>query len=299
MNIKQLRAFIAVARTMSFAEAATSIHLSQPALSLSIKSLEESLGGRLLTRTTRTIALTPEGEALLPIAKQLLAQWDNAEEELQQRFSLKMGKIAIAAMPSFAASLLPQGLLNYRQRFPKITIEVHDVLADTVVEMVRQGRIEIGISFDPGNCEDLLFRPLFEDRFIAVLPPNHPLTCLEEVQWKALLDYDFITLQRPSSVRYLIEETLAAHDLPLTVAFDAHQLATVGRMVATGLGVAVVPALCKQQMQEQGAHCIEVSHPIIARDVGIITRSRNELSVAAAAMLSVLLETFRVPQKKP
>jgi LysR family carnitine catabolism transcriptional activator len=292
MKIRQLRAFLAVARTMSFADAAALMHLSQPALSLTIKSLEQSLGGRLLTRTTRTIALTPEGEALLPIAKHLVTQWDNAEEELRQRFSLKLGKIAIAAMPSFAASLLPLGLLHYRQRYPKIKIEVHDVLADVVVEMVRQGRIELGLSFDPGLADDLVCRPLFKDRFVAVLPPKHPLSHLPEIEWPQLLAYDFITLQRPSSVRYLIEAALASQGLQLTVTYDAHQLATVGRMVTTGLGVAAVPFLCQQQMQEQGAVCRPLSHPIIARDVGIITRRRTQLSVAAVAMVEILTDTF-------
>jgi len=296
MNVKQVRAFLAVTRTMSFAEAASIMHLSQPALSLTIKNLEESLGGKLFKRTTRTMALTPEGEALLPIAKQLLAQWDNAEEELHQRFSLKLGKIAIAAMPSFASSLLPTGLLAYQQRYPKIKVEIHDVLADTVVEMVRQGRIEMGISFDPGTNEDLTFMPLFNDRFIAVVPQNHPLSLPlsqhKKVTWKRLLDYDFITLQRPSSVRQLIEETLAKHDLSLSVAYEAHQLATVGRMVVTGLGVAVVPALCKQQMLEQGAHCIDVEAPIINRKVGIITRNKTQLSTAALAMIEVLTENL-------
>ena len=136
MTIKQLRAFIAVARTFSFAEASVRVHLSQPALSLAIKKLEESLGGRLLNRTTRTIALTPEGQVLLPIAERLLAEWDSVEEELHQRFALQLGKIAIAAMPSFASSLLPQALLRYRALYPRINIEVHDVIAEHVVDMV-------------------------------------------------------------------------------------------------------------------------------------------------------------------
>lgn len=292
MNVKQLRAFVTVARTLSFAESANILHLSQPTLSLTIKNLEELLGGRLLSRTTRTMALTPEGEALLPIAKQLLAQWDNAEEEIHQRFSLQKGKIAIATMPSFAASLLPEGLVNYHKKYPKIKVEIHDVLADTVVDMVRQGRLEIGISFDPGNNEDLNFKPLFKDRFIAVLPKHHPLANTQEITWKLLLENDFITLQRPSSVRQLIEETLEQHNLSLSVAYDAHQLATVGRMVATGLGVAVVPALCEQQMQEQGAYCLPVIEPTIERDIGIITRSRTQLSSAAITMIDVLIRTF-------
>ncbi|MEC8483415.1 MAG: LysR family transcriptional regulator, partial [Pseudomonadota bacterium] len=91
MNIKQVKAFLSVAESLSFAQAANQLHLSQPALSLAIKGLEEALGGKLLTRTTRTIALTPEGDALVPIAKRLLAQWQDAEDEMKQRFALQLG----------------------------------------------------------------------------------------------------------------------------------------------------------------------------------------------------------------
>jgi LysR family transcriptional regulator, carnitine catabolism transcriptional activator len=292
MTIKQLRCFLAVARTLSFAEASVRVHLSQPALSLAIKKLEESLGGRLLTRTTRTTALTPEGEVLLPIAARLLAEWDSVEEELHQRFALQLGKIAIAAMPSFASTLLPQALLRYRELYPRINIEVHDVIAEQVVDMVRQHRVEVGVSFDPGASDDLQFRPLFSDEFIAVLPPGHADSKRNPIPWQRLLEHDFITLQRPSSLRLLMENQLAERDMTPHVAFEAHQLATVGRMVATGLGVSAVPGLCRQQMQELGASCVDLTEPTISRHVGIISRSNHQLSVAARALIEVLTQTF-------
>ncbi|PZQ44826.1 MAG: LysR family transcriptional regulator, partial [Ectopseudomonas oleovorans] len=110
MTVKQLRAFLAVAQSLSFAQACERLHLSQPALSLAIKNLEQSLGGQLLVRTTRSVALTPEGETLLPIAVRLLADWDNAEDLLRQHFTLQMGKVAVVAMPSFAGNRLPAAL---------------------------------------------------------------------------------------------------------------------------------------------------------------------------------------------
>jgi len=98
MTVKQLRAFLAVAQTLSFAQACERLHLSQPALSLAIKSLEESMGGQLLIRSTRSVRLTPEGEVLLPIARRLLTDWDNAEDLLRQHFTLQRGTVSIAAM---------------------------------------------------------------------------------------------------------------------------------------------------------------------------------------------------------
>ncbi|GAB3485614.1 LysR family transcriptional regulator [Marinomonas epiphytica] len=293
MNIKQIKAFLAVAQSMSFASAANQLHLSQPALSLSIKNLEDNLGGKLLTRTTRTIALTPEGEALVPIAKNLLAQWENAEDEMKQRFALQLGKITIAAMPSFAASLLPKAIQNYHQVYPSIQVAINDVLSDTVVDMVSNNQVELGISFEPFVPIDMAFYPLYEDRFMAILPAEHPLTKEAEIPWQNLLHYDFISLQRPSSVRAMIETALTDAEIDLHVSFDAHQLTTVSRMVSEGMGVAVVPALCRRQVEEQGAVCRPVTSPVIARRVGVICQPRSNLSRAAAAMLDVLISTYQ------
>ncbi|AEF54057.1 LysR family transcriptional regulator [Marinomonas posidonica] len=292
MNIKQVRAFLAVAQSMSFASAATQLHLSQPALSLSIKSLEGDLGGKLLTRTTRHIALTPEGKALLPIARRLLAQWENAEDEMKQRFALQLGKITIASMPSFAASLLPKAIQNYHASYPNIQVAINDVLSDVVVEMVRNNQVELGIAFEPSNLVDVSFYPLYEDRFIAILPQNHPLEKYDTISWRALLEHDFITLQRPSSVRAKIESSLNKVGIELNVAFDAHQLTTVGRMVSEGMGVAVVPELCRQQAIEQGSICRNISEPRIQWRVGVICQPRSSLSVAAASMLDTLINTY-------
>lgn len=293
MTAKQLRAFLAVARTLSFAEASNQVFLSQPALSLAIKTLEESLGGKLLTRTTRSVKLTPEGEALVPIATRLMADWDNAQEQLQQRFALQMGQVAVASMPSFAAGLLPQVLKTYRNRYPAIRVEVHDVIAEQVVAMVRSRRIEVGVSLVPEGAPDLDFTPLFTDEFVAVLPPDSALlNGPSSLCWDQLLEQDFIALQRPSIVRLMLERQLAEQGKQLNVVFDAHQLATVGKMVASGLGISVVPGLCRQQMEEMGAVCLPLNGPLVVGDVGILTRRGHELSVAAQALVDVLQQTF-------
>src|SRR5688500_16781100 len=149
MTPRQLKAFTAVAQTLSFARACERLHMSQPALSLAIRSLEQALGGRLLTRTTRQVRLTPEGAAFLPQALQLLADWDNVRERIKQRFTLQTGHVTIAAMPSFAGNVLPRMLREYRQRHPNVEVAVHDVVQEQVVEMVESGRVELGFGFEP------------------------------------------------------------------------------------------------------------------------------------------------------
>ncbi|WP_044874213.1 LysR family transcriptional regulator [Pseudomonas sp. LFM046] len=292
MTIKQLRAFLAVAQSLSFAQACERLHLSQPALSLAIKNLEESLGGQLLVRTTRSVALTPEGETLLPIARRLLADWDNAEELLRQHFTLQLGKVSIAAMPSFAGNLLPAALKAFRDQHPKVNVAVHDVINEQVLEMVRNRRVELGIAFEPDSLDGLDFTPFYTDRFVAVVPADCALAGREELTWAQLLEQPFITLQRPSTVRLMLEEIVAVEHGKLPVAFESHQLATIGRMVAQGLGVSAVPSLCVRQMQELGARCVALGSPQLERRVGLFRLSDHKLSAAAQAMSDVLLRVL-------
>ncbi|WP_442108056.1 LysR substrate-binding domain-containing protein [Pseudomonas sp. NUPR-001] len=296
MNVKQLRAFVTVAKYRSFAQAGERLHLSQPALSLTIKALEDNLGGALLSRTTRSVNLTPEGEVLLPLARQLLADWDNTEELLRQRFTLQLGRVSIAAMPAYAGNLLPAVLKEFRQRYPRVNVTVHDVINEQVLELVRHRRVELGIGIEPEVSAPLLFTPLYLDRFVAVVPADSPLALQAQVSWHELLAEDFIALQRPSAVRLLLEQHLAAEHGKLAVAFESHQLSTIGRMVANGLGVSAVPALCIGQMEELGARCVALVEPIIERRIGVSMLADHKLSAAAQALLDVLQEQTR-PQE--
>jgi LysR family carnitine catabolism transcriptional activator len=284
MTPRQLEAFVAVAQSLSFARACERLHMSQPALSLAIRSLEDSLGGRLLSRTTRQVKLTPEGAALLPQAIQLLADWDNVRERSRQQFTLRRGHVTIAAMPSFAGNVLPGILDEFRAHFPNIEVTVHDVIHEDVMRLVSTGRVELGFGFEPEAASQLSFHQLFIDRFVAIVPNRSPLAELRSVSWAQLLTNNFITLQRPSTVRQLLEESLAASDMELRVGVECHQLVTVGQFVASGLGVSVVPALCERQMAALGARSVQLTRPAIRKAVGLMTRNDQQLSTAAEAI---------------
>src|SRR3569833_1841130 len=134
MTPRQLRAFAAIAETLSFARACERLHLSAPALSLAIRNLERSLGGRLFVRTTRSVRLTPEGVALLPHAQRLLADWETVRERLKQQFTLQRGHVTIAAMPSFAGKKQPRVLNRFRDRNPRNEDTEHEEKQEQVLE---------------------------------------------------------------------------------------------------------------------------------------------------------------------
>jgi LysR family transcriptional regulator, carnitine catabolism transcriptional activator len=207
---------------------------------------------------------------------------------MRQRFTLQRGRVTLAAMPSFAGNLLPPILKTFRARFPNVNVTVNDVINEQVLEMVRDRHVELGVAFEPMQGSSLAFTPLYLDRFVAVVPLDSSLAQRDEIQWETLLEQPFITLQRPSTVRVMLEEHLQARGRKLPVEFESHQLATVGRMVASGLGVSAVPALCVGQMHELGARCITLSDPVIERAIGVLTKPGYELSAAAQALFDTL-----------
>jgi LysR family carnitine catabolism transcriptional activator len=289
--INQVIAFKAVAQTGSFAAAAVQLHLSQPALSIAIKNLEKALGGKLLARTTRSVSLTPEGKAFYPVARRLLSDWEQSMQDVRNHFALLRGKLELAAMPTYATNLLPQVLAKFHKQHPDINVTVHDVIAESVVEMIREDRCELGITFAPGEVPDLNFEPLFKDRFIAILPAKHSLLEKKQLLWSDLLAHPHISLQRPAGTRELIDKALAENDLALTPSFETHQLISIGRMVREGLGLSVVPSTSCAQMEEMGLQCRSISSPTITHQLGILTHRQRELSAAALAMKTLIKES--------
>ncbi len=121
MTLKQLKAFLVLARTLNYANAANELCLSQSALSLSIKTLEEELGGKLFKRNTRRVAITTEGQSLIPYAKKLLANWEDMEKDVKQRFKLNRGTLNIASMPFATHAVLPAVMHDFSQLHPNIS----------------------------------------------------------------------------------------------------------------------------------------------------------------------------------
>ncbi|MCE8011858.1 LysR family transcriptional regulator [Billgrantia desiderata] len=292
-SIKQLRAFVAVAQSSSLAEASERIHLSQPAISIALRKLEEAVGGALFSRTTRQLTLTPEGEAFLPVAVRLLNDWSEAFEDLEERFSKQRGKVTVAALPTLAAGLLPGIIAAFHARYPRINLSLHDVLAEQVSQMVREGRADLGLSVAPHDTEELAFEPVLMDRYVAVCPSGHPLLEQESVAWRQLAGHPFIGINRLSSSRQEIDRIMAEVGAPLEILCDASQIATVGRMVAAELGISVLPELSFKQIATDGIDYRPLTTPEVERPLGIVMRHRHPLSAAAAALRALIQEQAR------
>jgi len=287
---KQLQAFVTVAKKQNFALAAKQMYLSQPALSITIKKLEQEIGGKLFYRTTRNLELTPEGLSFLPVAQRLLNDWLEAFDDLHQLFSMQRGKLTVAAMPSFASSLLPALVASFHRRYSNIKFSILDRVMEQVIEAVASGRAELGFTFEADNMQGVEFYPLFDDRFIVILPQEHELNQASRVSWRQLCNEPFVAMEASSAIRHWCDHFSVEAGVNLTHVAEASQLATVGQMVASGLGVSVVPALCQQQMLALGLSCQPLADTGLHKKVGIIKRKQMVLSTAASAFLHRVLE---------
>lgn len=289
-SIQQLRVFVAVAHSRSLAEASERVHLSQPAISIALRKLEENVGGALFARTSRQLALTPEGDAFLPVAVRLLNDWNEAFEDLNDQFSKQRGKVTVAALPTLAAGLFPRVITLFHGAYPRINLSLHDVLAEQINQMVREGRADLGLSVPPSDADDLTFEPVLEDSYVAVCPCGHPLLAQSAVAWRQLADYPFIGINRLSSSRQDIDRIMQSVGERLDILCDARQIATVGRMVAAGLGISVLPSLSFRQIATDGIEHRPLVEPTIRRELGIILSRRHPPSAATSALRQLIRE---------
>jgi LysR family carnitine catabolism transcriptional activator len=288
VSIKSINAFCVLAQSQSFAEASQKLHISQPALSTAIKKMEGQLGGVLFSRSTRTLKLTPEGATFLPVAKRLLADWENALDDVKQLFRLDKGILTISSMPSFAEGELPYLLSCFGYAQPRIGIRVLDVVMELVIENVLNERAELGFIFEPEDTDLIKFTPMFNDEFIVVMPPKHALTEVRHITVDDIVEYPFVSMNRGSTMRKWVDERLATSSARIRIAGEASQFSTIGNLVYSGMGIAIVPAMVEQQMCSKGCISAVVDDLKIIKRVGMITAKNKGLSSVAQAFIKNL-----------
>ncbi len=289
MTLKQLKAFLVLARTLNYANAANELCLSQSALSLSIKSLEDELGGKLFKRNTRRVDLTADGNALIPFAKKLLANWEDMERDVKQRFKLHRGTLNIASMPFATHAILPAVLNEFNKHHPNINFSIHDIPNEKIIEKVQEGIFELGICFEPQHNDQLIFKSFFNEDFLALLPKAHVLAKHQSVTWQELCSYPFITLQKPSIIRHVVEEKCAQNDLILDLKIECHQISSLSHFVAFGMGVSAIPRHFQNYIDKENNLLIEIEDGQVNLPVGVIYKKDFELSNISTQFIETLL----------
>lgn len=289
VTARDIRAFLAVAETLSFSQAAQQMHLSQSALSTLIGRLEDAFGTRLFERTTRSVALTAAGEVLASHADQLLSDIDRTVAAVRDVSALRRGRVALAALPSLAARIVPRLFSTFSAQYPDIKLSLADTLSEPAFELVRDGRVDFAITAANPAYGDLDYIPLTTDTFVLLAARSHPLgRAGGSVRLADTLSSAHISMSRHTSVRQYVEAAALQNGVGFHPAFEIDHLATIGAMVAEGLGVAALPTMAADVIDTEGLVRRPLVGPVIRRSIGVVKRREGALTPAAEAMLALL-----------
>ena len=289
LSLPRIRSFIAVAEERQFRRASERIGVSQPAMSAQLRELEEFLGAALLSRTTRSVHLTAEGEKFLVRARNILADLESAVLEVRDHASLRRGRLSVAAIPSVASRILPGVVAAFTARFPGIDVQMIELGALDVERCVTAGNADLGIAAAPDRNSELSFSFLLRDRFVGLVAKSNRLARQRRVRLEALFEFPLITTVPGTSIRAALERACREQGQSLRVTHSVTQHQTVIAMVGAGLGVALLPSL--SLVDNAGVVRLAVVDPQITRDIGIIQRKGELSSAAAREFISALRAT--------
>ncbi|MFC6338382.1 LysR family transcriptional regulator [Pseudomonas sp. CCM 7891] len=290
-SIQHIQAFLAVARTGNFTKAANELHLSPSALTVQVQQLEEWLGVALLDRSPRHVSITAAGlEARGPMEK-LLLDLDNIVTGSRDLAALRRGVVTIAALPSVCAGSLPPALRLFRERFAGIEVRLHDLVAHRIHGQVRSGEVDFGIGVRARLNHGLDFVPVLNDRLCAFVPQDHPLTRYTTLTLEQLADQPIILTGRDSSVREQVDVLFDETRLTMLAGMEANYMSTVLALVRQGLGISILPESAADSLA--GLKRINIDHPRVNREIGLISRSGQTLSPAAQRCFELLNTQLR------
>ncbi|AXC13021.1 LysR family transcriptional regulator clustered with dicarboxylate transport [Acidisarcina polymorpha] len=285
--MRQVRAFLKVAELQSFTRAAAELHVSQSALTVQVKQLEEELGVLLFDRNKRGVAITAAGLDLLGPLQRIVLDSEAIVGYARDISAVRTGNLALAALPTIAADLLPRAMDAFLRTNPEVRITVHDVVADRVRELVTKAAVDFGLGTASRQDKELQAYPLYHDHLAAFVPASHDLARRDEVTLRELADCDLILPNRESSVRSIVEATFARAHVQAAVRYETNYMPTAIAFVRRGLGIAILPTSARDDNHEQVV-CVRIRKPAMSRQICLLQRVDRSLSPAATSFLHTL-----------
>lgn len=265
-----IQAFLAVVESGSFAMAAARLHLSQTAVSHRMRKLEESLGVALVVRTSRGIALTEAGNALLPRARSAVQQLEVSFDDVRRHGQDATRWVAFGCLPTVSASILVPLLRRAAERFPQVQVRLFDSSPVEVAELVQAGTAAFGITLAQGVPEKLSAQPIAREPFVLACPADHPFAARTSIAWGELLAQPMIRISLPSGNSMTIDDALGPLREQVRWRYEAQRTAMAVEMVRGGLGLTVVPRLCVRA--GDGVAAVPIEGPEITRLLVVATR---------------------------
>lgn len=288
MDLAELRVFLIVAKEGSFSRAAERLYRTQPAISLGIRRLENSLGHPLFIRGSRPVRMTDAGLLLKDYAERMLNLRDEIKKGLADLEGLQRGELSLGVNESSIHALLP-ALASFRKMHPGVQIRVHRMFSRDIPHEVLNYRLDIGaVSFVPRDTQ-LQATEILKDELTLVVPGEHPLAKRRKVEVADLAGETFIGHIVESPFRRRVIELFARNRAVLNMPIELPTIESIKRFVQMGMGVAIVPRMCVQWEIEHGwMKEVSVRQLNIPRYLYLVWRRGARLPHAAAALMRVL-----------
>src|ERR1700730_627161 len=241
VTLRQLRYFDALARHGHFGRAAESCAISQPALSMQIKEMEEALGGMLLERSARQVALTRFGEEIAERVRDILRSVDDLGDFARASRDRLAGRLRIGMIPTIAPYLLPKVIENLARMHPEIDIHIRETLTPKLIQEVVEGRLDTAIVALPVSEPSLTEVALFKENFLLVRPGEDEGTPVPSREM--LRDMRLLLLEEGHCFRDQAPSSWKMQSSPPREVLDASSLSTLVQMVSAGMGVTLIPEM--------------------------------------------------------
>jgi DNA-binding transcriptional LysR family regulator len=302
-NLNHLFYFYEVARRGSFTRAARELLVSQSALSVQVKSLEESLGAALFDRRRGGVELTEAGQRAFEVAERVFADIDQLVADLSHRERQVAGAVSVGTVNSIGMYVLPEILTEFRAKFPEVRVRVDFRESERVMDHLYQGKTDLAIVPWQRSYPDLNAVSLTRHKMFLVVPPGHPLAGLERVSPHDLEKHLFVGYHEGMHTRSMTDALFKRMGLSIEYSSESSDAVTIKQMVISGMGIAFLPETAVAAELRRGQLVrLDVPPLVLHQDVTLYTRKNRTLSRTAAEFVQFLQDQFdhkkRIAEKR-
>ncbi|GAA4222918.1 DNA-binding transcriptional LysR family regulator [Streptosporangium album] len=288
MQLQQLASFVAVAEARHFTQAAERMRVAQPSLSKQIKALEADLGAPLFSRARGNVTLTPAGEALLPLARRILADAETARREVGELAGLRRGRVRLGATPSVCAGLMADALARFHRGYPGIELLVEEGGSRDLVRALARGQLDLALIIMPLQNDDpaLVTREILRENLVVV-SPSLSRAHKRYIRIQELRGQPMVMFRRGYDLREATLNACRQAGFEPKLAVEGGEMDAVLRFVEAGLGIALVPSMVLDG--RPGLTGTPLAPPGLQRTIAIARRKDVEPTRAAQAFHDTLL----------
>ena len=293
-NLTQIRAFLTVARVKGFTQAAALLHLSQPALTVQIRQLESSLGVRLFDRNTRHVALTSAGRDLVPKFQRILLEFESVVTDARELSTKRQGIVRLGCLPSFAATYLPGVIATFRKSNPLVSFVLRDATnGRRIMEMIRNGEIEFGITDSDPKWSDIEVTELCRDQMQVIFTKSHPIGRLKKITIDDVARWPIVLLDSESNTRNFLDAAFEGIGMLVTPVCEVSYTSSAIGMVRAGLGISLLGSITVQSNNLRAIPNMRsrpINDPNFVRHIGLVRKAKQPLSPVSDAFARLLLD---------